>query len=59
MNGVAEEFVGKFLTELREDNAAVFVGVVLSKAAGFVDWLGLRGESMSRSRRPGAIPPQR
>lgn len=41
MNGVAEEFIGKFLTELREDNAAVFIGAGLSKAAGFVDWRGL------------------
>lgn len=41
MNGNVEEFVGKFLTELREDNAAVFVGAGLSKAAGFVDWRGL------------------
>jgi NAD-dependent SIR2 family protein deacetylase len=41
MNGIAEEFIGKFLTELREDNAAVFIGAGLSKAAGFVDWRGL------------------
>ncbi len=41
MNGVAEEFIGSFLTELREDNAAVFIGAGLSKAAGFVDWRGL------------------
>jgi hypothetical protein len=41
MNAIAEEFIGKFLTELREDNAAVFIGAGLSKAAGFVDWRGL------------------
>lgn len=41
MNGEAEEFIGKFLTELREDNAAIFIGAGLSKAAGFVDWRGL------------------
>lgn len=41
MSPEAEEFIGKFLTELREDNAAVFVGAGLSKAAGFVDWRGL------------------
>ncbi|MBB6124675.1 SIR2 family protein [Sphingobium subterraneum] len=41
MNGVVDEFIGRFLTELREDNAAVFVGAGLSKAAGFVDWRGL------------------
>lgn len=36
-----EIFVGKYLTELRENNAAVFVGAGLSKASGFVDWVGL------------------
>lgn len=41
MNGVEEEFIAKFLSELREDNAAVFIGAGLSKAAGFVDWRGL------------------
>jgi hypothetical protein len=41
MTGLSEEFLGKFLTELREDNAAVFIGAGLSKAAGFVDWRGL------------------
>jgi hypothetical protein len=41
MTGLSEEFLGKFLTELREDNAAVFIGAGLSKAAGYVDWRGL------------------
>lgn len=41
MTDLSEEFLGKFLTELREDNAAVFIGAGLSKAAGFVDWRGL------------------
>jgi hypothetical protein len=41
MGPEAEEFIGKFLTELREDNAAVFAGAGLSKAAGYVDWRGL------------------
>jgi hypothetical protein len=36
-----EEFVSKYLVELREDNAAVFVGAGMSKSAGFVDWIGL------------------
>lgn len=41
MDTSAEEFIGKFLKELRGDNAAVFVGAGLSKAAGYVDWRGL------------------
>jgi hypothetical protein len=36
-----ETFINKFLTELREDNAAVFLGAGLSKSAGFVDWIEL------------------
>jgi NAD-dependent SIR2 family protein deacetylase len=36
-----EDFVSKFLKELNEDNAAVFIGAGLSKAAGYVDWPGL------------------
>jgi hypothetical protein len=36
-----EAFVTRFLRELREDNAAIFVGAGLSRAAGFVDWVGL------------------
>lgn len=43
MDAVTEEFLSRFLTELREDNAAVFVGAGLSKAAGYVDWRGLLG----------------
>jgi Sir2- and TIR-associating SLOG family/SIR2-like domain len=38
---VTEDFVTKYLKELREDNAAVFIGAGLSKAAGYVDWPGL------------------
>ncbi|WP_316204493.1 SIR2 family protein [Bradyrhizobium sp. SZCCHNS3051] len=37
----AEDFVGKYLKELKENNAAVFVGAGLSRAAGYVDWPGL------------------
>jgi NAD-dependent SIR2 family protein deacetylase len=36
-----EDFLTKYLKELREYNAAVFVGAGLSKAAGYVDWSGL------------------
>lgn len=34
-------FIDIFVKELRANNAAVFVGAGLSKAAGFVDWVGL------------------
>ena len=36
-----EDFLITYLKELNEDNAAVFVGAGLSKAAGYVDWPGL------------------
>jgi hypothetical protein len=36
-----EDFIAKYLKELNEDNAAVFIGAGLSKAAGYVDWPGL------------------
>ena len=36
-----EDFLAKYLKELNENNAAVFVGAGLSKAAGYVDWPGL------------------
>jgi hypothetical protein len=36
-----DSFIDKFLVELREDNAAVFVGAGLSRSAGYVDWVGL------------------
>ena len=41
MDANTEAFVDKYLTELREDNAAVFLGAGLSKSAGFVDWIEL------------------
>jgi Sir2- and TIR-associating SLOG family/SIR2-like domain len=41
MDDDTETLVAKFLTELREDNAAVFIGAGLSKGAGFVDWIEL------------------
>jgi Sir2- and TIR-associating SLOG family/SIR2-like domain len=41
MDKDTEGFVAKFLSELREDNAAVFVGAGLSKSAGFVNWAEL------------------
>jgi len=40
-NGEREEFLETFLKELNENNAAVFIGAGLSKAAGYVDWPGL------------------
>ena len=39
-----QDFLSKFLKELNENNAAVFVGAGLSKAAGYVDWPGLLSE---------------
>lgn len=36
-----ETFINAYLAELREENAAVFIGAGLSKADGFVDWAGL------------------
>lgn len=41
MNDEITSFIEKYLSELREDNAAVFIGAGLSKSAGFVDWVGL------------------
>jgi hypothetical protein len=40
-NRDTEDFLAKFLKELNENNAAVFIGAGLSKAAGYVDWPGL------------------
>lgn len=34
-------FIAEYVRELRDDNAAVFIGAGLSKAAGYVDWAGL------------------
>ena len=39
-----EGFLSIYLKELAENNAAVFVGAGLSKAAGYVDWSGLLEE---------------
>lgn len=39
-----EDFLSKYLKELNEDNAAVFIGAGLSKAAGYVDWPSLLSE---------------
>ena len=60
-----EDFLAKYLKELRENNGAVFVGAGLSKAAGYVDWpglmspvakaLGLDVTKRIRSRHVGAI----
>jgi len=44
MDRDTEDFLTKYLKELNEDNAAVFVGAGLSKAAGYVDWPGLLSE---------------
>lgn len=38
MDRDTEDFLAKYLKELNENNAAVFVGAGLSKAAGYVDW---------------------
>jgi hypothetical protein len=44
MDRDTQDFVAKYLKELHEDNAAVFIGAGLSKAAGYVDWPGLLSE---------------
>jgi hypothetical protein len=36
-----EVFLADYLQELRENNAAVFVGAGLSRGSGYVDWIGL------------------
>jgi hypothetical protein len=36
-----EDFLEKYVKELSESNAAVFIGAGLSKASGYVDWAGL------------------
>ena len=36
-----DDFLACYLKELDENNAAVFIGAGLSKAAGYVDWCGL------------------
>jgi hypothetical protein len=41
MDKATEDFIDKYLKELRENNTAVFVGAGLSRAAGYVDWRGL------------------
>lgn len=41
MTSKVEVFIDKFVAELRQNNAAVFVGAGLSTSAGFVDWAGL------------------
>lgn len=41
MDSATNNFIERYVAELREDNAAVFVGAGLSKSAGFVDWIGL------------------
>src|SRR5271155_4634798 len=41
MTTEVKALVDKYVQELREANAAVFVGAGLSKAAGYVDWVGL------------------
>ncbi|WP_375462478.1 SIR2 family protein [uncultured Methylobacterium sp.] len=39
-----QDFLSKYLKEVKENNAAVFVGAGLSKSAGYVDWSGLLSE---------------
>ena len=41
MHKDAALFVDKYLAELRDNNAAVFIGAGLSKSAGYVDWIEL------------------
>lgn len=41
MDKDTEDFVEKYLKELKENNAAAFLGAGLSRAAGYVDWPGL------------------
>jgi hypothetical protein len=41
MDRDTEDFVDEYLKELRENNAAAFVGAGMSRAAGYVDWPGL------------------
>lgn len=36
-----EAFIRKFVSELRDENAAAFIGAGLSKQAGYVDWAQL------------------
>ena len=36
-----DAFLTDYLKELREDNAAVFIGAGMSRGAGYVDWVGL------------------
>ena len=36
-----EHFVASYLKELRSNNAAVFIGAGMSRAAGYVDWIEL------------------
>jgi hypothetical protein len=36
-----KEFIQRYVEDLRQDNAAVFIGAGLSKGAGAVDWAGL------------------
>lgn len=36
-----EDILASYLKELNENNAAVFIGAGMSKAAGYVDWSGL------------------
>ncbi len=41
MDADRDDFLSSYVKELREGNAAGFIGAGMSKAAGFVDWAGL------------------
>lgn len=41
---VKEEFLREYTKELRDDNAALFIGAGISQAAGYPSWLGLLQE---------------
>ena len=41
MNAQIEAFVDRYVKEIKENSAAVFIGSGFSKSSGFVDWKGL------------------
>lgn len=41
MNNELSAFIAKFVKEIKNNNAAIFIGAGLSKSAGYVDWKNL------------------
>jgi len=41
MNAQIKAFIDRYVKEIKENNAAVFIGAGFSKSSGFVDWKGL------------------